>query len=557
MNISRRSHQIFATALAALLWATSATPVFAQEFTLPGATTPSLGNFTAPPASASGVSASDSSAIDAIKSEGSALGIAATAASVSNVPILSSVTNLFNLGVSVGGVPTADQYQRIKNNIDNAKFTADNVFFTIINQVIAQMTRSTVAWINNGFQGKPSFITDPASFFRNVGDQVAGAYITNLGLSGVLCSPFRPKILLSLTQYAQQGTPTYSCTLSAVVKNFNGFLTNFNNGGWAAWVSLSRQENNPYAQIVAQTNALDQQKAAAQNLRLQEAQWGRGFISTRNPNDPNQIVTPGSVIESQLNDALDASARRIQVASSFNQVVSALFNLLATKVISGPGGLLGANQSTPTQPSAFDQAAQAQLQSQIDARNSILAQTNQNLALEQQYKAYKDTTITMLVATRNSLVDLVGCSLGVATSSTTVSGQKFTVIAAGSGGSTGGTTFGTINGSGTNAVTASNASTTIAADIDPYLGPALSESAEAAQYISAIQTANQTSQTATDLGSLQNLLNAYANIQANFHSGSDLSEAQSEQSTTAARLGPIFQDTQTKLVQCRQGTLTQ
>ena len=66
-------------------------------------------------------------------------------------------------------------------------YALDMVSYNVINMVIQKVTADTVNWINKGFQGSPAFVTDPDSYFLNLGDKIAGDYIFRNPKLNFLC----------------------------------------------------------------------------------------------------------------------------------------------------------------------------------------------------------------------------------------------------------------------------------------------------------------------------------------------------------------------------------
>ena len=60
--------------------------------------------------------------------------------------------------------------------------SADRIGTVIIKNLIRSFTNSIVQWINSGFQGSPTFITDPDKFFMGVADRVAGNIFYGSGM---------------------------------------------------------------------------------------------------------------------------------------------------------------------------------------------------------------------------------------------------------------------------------------------------------------------------------------------------------------------------------------
>lgn len=283
------------------------------------------------------------------------------------VPVNDGVNNLKESGVSVFGVPTG--------------LGLDGLAFLAANLIIARITDSIVSWINSGFQGSPAFIEDPGAWFEETADMASGALFEELGVSDFLCTPFAP-IRASLIWNYQRSFRDYKCKLSDVVNNIENFARftagDFSGqGGWDTWFDITQNpQNNPYGIYVGAKIEMDRRISNALGLESNKLDWGKGFLSiqkckTPDPNLPHgckeyyPIETPGSIVESQLNNALDSERGRIMVADEINEILSALLNQLVTQVFAsglsnvGGGGTItpGANSdftvscaATPTEP---------------------------------------------------------------------------------------------------------------------------------------------------------------------------------------------------------------
>jgi len=276
--------------------------------------------------------------------------------------ILDAIGLLAGLGSAVNkvfSVPTGDFVTETATSQNAAADTGSNlkeclldqIAFTMANALIRNITASTVEWINSGFEGSPSFVTDPEGFFLDVGDQVAGQWIEELGpLGDLLCSPFDLQIRLSLgIGWTQSHKEEIRCRLSDVQKNvYNAFLKGgWGSDGWSNWISISRPSNNMYGVYLEADNQLTRNVLRQLNINEKELQWGKGFRSFRKcvayrpdgsclKHDKN-LSTPGSVIETQLNNVLDSQKRRLETADEINEIMDALINQAFNKVFSSMG----------------------------------------------------------------------------------------------------------------------------------------------------------------------------------------------------------------------------
>ena len=323
--------------------------------------------------------------------------------------------SLVNEAHAIAGleVPTSDAFVRATQKAFNIKeFSADKVAFIFANAAIQTISSSIVDWINSGFDGSPAFVQDLRRHFTDLGNEVFGAYINEIG-AGFLCSPFSHKIKQSLEiqlAVAESGgrnarraqfRRANQCTLDDVLDNIGAsieeFRNDFSKGGWPVWIEVTKARNNEIGAYLIVRQELFRRQGQEIQERREELVFGRGFLSWKKkcglydkppgtdqtkppgPNDgvdytPNydndefddaddiwtgdcidstagQIQTPGSVIENQLNNTLDAGQRRLQVADEVNEIISALFGQLVNQALGGLNGLFGASRSAPGAPS--------------------------------------------------------------------------------------------------------------------------------------------------------------------------------------------------------------
>ena len=261
--------------------------------------------------------------------------------------------------------------------------------------MLRQITAQTVNWINSGFQGNPAYVTNPDKFFLGVADRTAAQFLNQGGALDALCSPFQSKIRLALVKnYLQEAQPP-NCTLTGIVKNYEGFTKDFSQGGWDAWFEVTtKEENNPYGAYLKAKDQLEIQINSSQGKYQNQLNQGRGFLSfercARRGNvarqrlgtqsspvcvdydfennqcrkyskpekeadvevvDENvctqkETVTPGSVIQGQLEKALGSSVSQLEVADEINEVIGALMVQVFQKAIGGiTSGLRGLSES--------------------------------------------------------------------------------------------------------------------------------------------------------------------------------------------------------------------
>lgn len=253
-----------------------------------------------------------------------------------------------------------------------AKEIGDTITYATMQQILNQLTASTVNWINSGFKGKPSYVTDSGQFFLDIADNVVSYELSNTGLSR-LCSPFRAQVRLALAKTYMNRNQSYSCSLGVLEQNFESFINNFDEGGWDAWFAVTQNDSgNPYGSYIEAQSQIDRKIDEQVQKYNKQLDWGRGVFSFErcmpgtkmsqaqidNGEDyggvgvgncqpwDKETVTPGTVIDNQLSEALGSSWKRLQAADEINEIIGALVSQFTNKIISGVGGLLGSGSDS-------------------------------------------------------------------------------------------------------------------------------------------------------------------------------------------------------------------
>lgn len=320
------------------------------------------------------------------------------------------------------------------SSLTTKEYILDTIGWGLVNLVLQQMIRSVTQWVNSGFQGSPAFVQDLGGFLANIADQVAGQFIYGAGLD-MLCSPFKLNIKLALDiQYRKtRGGYQSQCRLSSVVNNVEKFVGgDFLEGGWNGWYEVAlNPKSNPYNTMLDAQAALTVGISNAQGKKLEILKMGNGFLSkevckpgsSSNDYKPKcSIVTPGNVIQSSLNSALNIPNGRLVVADELNELVGALFSQLASKVLSGVGGLLGLTGGGGSNVDYFDQISkehasttyggaetQNPMPAVLERQKTYLGYQNEIKQLITEASLYKETIYgTSTCSTGNLTPSLIG-----------------------------------------------------------------------------------------------------------------------------------------------------
>jgi hypothetical protein len=230
-------------------------------------------------------------------------------------------------------------------------YVLDTLATTLVKILIRQITASVVNWINSGFQGSPSFITNPAGFFIDVADQVTGEFLSEVGGPLTqLCSGFSIDIRLALSfKYHPKTNQKYSCTLGQIIaKNagvaskaqqdylkasgqkqldtsstaldrstingasMSGFMAgDFKQGGLPGFVSLTTSpSNNPYSAFLEADSELGIRVNGRQIAKDKEVSNGKGFLSWRNPKCSADVKAHNTQVAKNLEESPDSEYLR-------------------------------------------------------------------------------------------------------------------------------------------------------------------------------------------------------------------------------------------------------
>lgn len=236
-----------------------------------------------------------------------------------------------------------------------AKEAADSLYYMAAKVFMRAMVNSIITWINSGFQGSPSFVTDLDGFLLGVADATIGEFIYDDPALNFLCSPFELDVKAAIAiQYYTNRAGNYQpqCTLSGVVGNVENFLAgDFEEGGWTGMIELVQTPtNNPTGAFLSGQGEAYARIIDNQGREITKLDFGDGFFSLEicdvadqaSGAAPNCVIgTPGSVIANQLNKALGAGVDELISADEVNEIFVALFNQLALQVMNGAFGLLG------------------------------------------------------------------------------------------------------------------------------------------------------------------------------------------------------------------------
>jgi plastocyanin len=338
-----------------------------------------------------------------------------------------ALDNLKSIG-SLASVPTNDTVNNFKTNV------LDTAMKFVAQALIAKIVGDTIRWANTGFEGNPTYVTNPGRYLANSANQIAGDYIQGTQL-GFICSPFQNLVRVSLrNNYYQPIEKQFQCTFTGVAGNLEDFYNNFSAGGWQGWFSMTQNpSNNPYGAYLEAQVELDSRIANALDLQSKDLQINDGFLSTRdclayNPDQATldaldngnlgekdgwyvvgnyadyaahvsdasakfwstggtanscilygDVKTPGKQIEDKVNQTLGSGFSQLVNAKNYDDLINALMAGLINRYVLGQKGLFGKDYGsglpTPGSSSSDNSGSQAQISCTPSVRQALVGDT--------------------------------------------------------------------------------------------------------------------------------------------------------------------------------------
>lgn len=333
-------------------------------------------------------------------------------------------------GLQIAGQYISQAYEAISSAVgallEKKELILDGIARAAAQAMIRKITVSTVEWINNGFEGKPGFLSNPQGLFMQTLNEEIGRFIHSSDL-GWLCNSFALDIRVSLSKSSLHYTPD-SCTLTDVVaniedagkqsyKNVQKALTNPQENYVGSWLEADNQltikmlgRNNKENTVMSfgsgfmswsscdeyeapkcidEVNAVNsvaaegedsawaqRERARAENNADQQTEAAGGctnYAPKECKPGRETIKTPGSVIQGQMNEVLGSDMKSLEVADEINEILVALAGQMIKMVMSSAGGLLGAGDTSKGASYASNLGADLEKQ-QAEA----LAKSNEN-----------------------------------------------------------------------------------------------------------------------------------------------------------------------------------
>lgn len=209
----------------------------------------------------------------------------------------------------------------------------DSIGVCIINSLIQYISDSTIDWINNGFEGNPTFIDNPGRIVKDIQVDTFNAFIDGIG-NGILCERFSADLTFVLRANLKNKRKVVPdrCTLDEALANFDRILSGEDFSFEAINVMTSNPGNNILGAYLMSQSKLDSVIDERTDVLFTEANWGGGYLSWKD--DKGNTVTPSKLIADTLvPEKLNMATSRLVIADEFDEIMTALFDALLNKAV--------------------------------------------------------------------------------------------------------------------------------------------------------------------------------------------------------------------------------
>lgn len=252
------------------------------------------------------------------------------------------------LQAAYGFVDKSTNLQSTAIQIKNvAKEVFRSVLQAIARRMLADLTKSTVQWINTGNFGRPLFLTNPDSFFRDIAKGQIKNIVDTFGYDPRRFPFGRQYALQVIDNYRNtlENNASYSLSAAMPIEEQILYRENFNTGGWNAFVlNTQYPQNNIIGFNLLATEELGRRLAGTQNSVANNVrdtlQQGQGFLSPQvclgddgqpidgmgiNPYDPVTFIyfPPDSLMNQEPKEPLRSS---FNDAASYNSAYVAYWS---------------------------------------------------------------------------------------------------------------------------------------------------------------------------------------------------------------------------------------
>ncbi len=267
------------------------------------------------------------------------------------------------------------------NSLVAKEYVLDGIAWQIRTLLVHSLVRSTVNWINRGFNGSPAYATNLKETLLDAADQEAAGFVRSLTSGSLLNLPFQDKIAQrALTAYYLSSSKDSFAlrnpyTLNQVSPDDRAFIDgDFTKGGLSAWLTATlNPQNTPIGFQDLVDSRLNQGVSGVTGQINQEYAVGGGFFPFRKCDEEkttfiekdktttitnldgkteqlttfnltpkktclrSRIETPGALILEAGKKAGLTSIDQVLTADELNEVIGALMGQLTNKIFGSSG----------------------------------------------------------------------------------------------------------------------------------------------------------------------------------------------------------------------------
>lgn len=177
---------------------------------------------------------------------------------------------------------TATAAAVVEEKVDHWATMAIKIVLEVaLNKLLSMMTNDIIKWVNEGFEGKPAFLTGSfGDYITKAADQAGGDFVSQYLGAGWLCEEFDAQIKVALLEEHTFETES-RCTLSDIGVNLKNFYDDFSAGGWKGWLATTAPQNNFFGAFLMAQSEKDKVARKAAEDATQEAGAGEGYLNIK------------------------------------------------------------------------------------------------------------------------------------------------------------------------------------------------------------------------------------------------------------------------------------
>lgn len=294
----------------------------------------------------------------------------------------------------------------LKEELQN---TLQAIGWAVAKALVAQITQQTIDWINSGGEGgNPLYVQNLDAYMAFICTESFNSFMEELENEEEM-EPEAKRIIARTILASRPCDGERSVTDARTIASevLDDYYQDFRRGGWRIW---RQQVTNPsntiygqYAQSRAELRSRLQRQA--RNER-EELQWGSGFLSSKHCDEEGncQTATPGALIESRIETALNSDIQQLNLADSIDEVVNAALRRIVEEVFTAGQGLLETDVSRTGADDVDTDETDPELLAR--AQDSLLRMIDLYIDNETAYREVKEESLEKLDEAEEKLSQL-------------------------------------------------------------------------------------------------------------------------------------------------------